>query len=84
MGQLLLQQPLETGSLITSIFQMRTLRLSEVKSMAQHQIARKSVHVLPGNTGSLAAGCLSCVFHVDSTYCYEVESFRVAFFLYLG
>lgn len=38
-GQLLLQQPLETGSLVTH-FQMRTLRLSEVKSMAQHQIAR--------------------------------------------
>ena len=84
MGQLLLQQPLDTGSLVTPIFQMRKLRLSEVKSVAQCQIARKSVYMLPGDTGSLAAWCLSWVFHVDSTYYYEVESFTVAFFSYLG
>ena len=82
---LLLQQCLEARSIVTPIFQMRTLRLSEVKSVAQIQEARKSVqvlefHVFPGNTGSLAAHCLSWVLQVDSTYYFF---FFLSLFIYL-
>ena len=57
MGHWLLQQPLETGSLATPILQMRTLRLNEVKSMTQSQMARNSVYLLPGCLLSVCPRC---------------------------
>lgn len=72
---LLLQQPFGAGGIVPPIFQMRTLRLSGVKSMAQTQMAKKLMkklefQVFPGNTGFLTPWCLSHVVHINSTFYY--------------
>lgn len=82
---LLLQEPSQAGSTLTPIFQVRTRRLSEVKSMAQVQWARKSMKARAGvpsaflYTSPPSTPCLSHVFCIDSAYYYQAKSSEVHF-----